>query len=83
MMNDTYNGNWGDMDEEFKEELIRLIPHILAPENLVVKKINNKDLNSSEMKEYIESYFTLFQSDSLPQAQSIYESTIDKQMHIN
>ena len=48
----------------------------------MVKKINSKDLNCFEMKEYIESYFTLFQSDTLPQAQSIYESTIDKQMNI-
>ena len=80
--NKSYNGNWGKMDEEFKEELVILIPNILAPENLVVKKINSKDLNCFEMKEYIESYFTLFQSDTLPQAQSIYESTIDKQMNI-
>ena len=80
--NSKYDGNWGAMDEEFKEELVLLIPKLLAPENLVFKKINSKDLNGFEMKEFIESYFTLFQSDTLPQAQSIYESTIDKQMHI-
>ncbi|CAO1438850.1 unnamed protein product [Diamesa serratosioi] len=77
-----YDGRWSKMDEEFKEELVLLIPKLLAPENLVLKKINSKDLNGFEMKEYIESYFTLFQSDTLPQAQSIYESTIDKQMNI-
>ena len=77
-----YDGSWGKIDEEFKQELVILIPKILAPENIVLKKINNKDLNCFEMKEYIESYFTLFQSDTLPEAQSIYESTIDKQMNI-
>lgn len=77
-----YNGQWKLMDEEFKEELEVIIGKLLSPENLVLKKINGKDLKGVELKEYIESYFKLFQSDTLPQAQSIYESTIDKQMNI-
>lgn len=70
------------MDEEFKEELQKIIEDLLTADNLVLKKINSKDLKGVEMKEYIDSYFKLFQSDDLPQAQSIYESTIDKQMSI-
>lgn len=77
-----YDGQWKLMDEEFRDELIVIIEKLLGPDNLVLKKINSKDLKGFEMKEYIESYFTLFQSDTLPQAQSIYESTIDKQMSI-
>lgn len=77
-----YNGQWKLMDEEFKDELVMIIEKLLGPENLVLKKINGKDLKGFELKEYIESYFKLFQSDTLPQAQSIYESTIDKQMNI-
>ncbi|KAL7014015.1 hypothetical protein ACKWTF_015698 [Chironomus riparius] len=78
----TYDGRWSKMDEEFKEELQKVIEHLLLPNNVILKKINSKDLKGSEMKEYIDSYFQLFQSDTLPQAQSIYESTIDKQMSI-
>ena len=70
------------MDEEFKDELVIIIEKILKPDNLILKKINEKDLKSVELKEYIESYFKLFASDTLPQALSIYESTIDKQMNI-
>jgi hypothetical protein len=77
-----YDGKWSKMDEEFKEELVKIIPDLLAPENLVLKKINSKDLKAFELKEYIENYFELFQSNELPQAQSIYESTIEKQMNI-
>lgn len=78
----NYDGRWGLMDDEFKLELVIIIEKLLGPENLVLKKINGKDLKGHELKEYIQSYFTLFQSDTLPQAQSIYESTIDKQMNI-
>ena len=78
----SYDGNWKQMDEEFKDELKLIIEKLLGPDNLVLKKINGKDLKGQELKEYIESYFILFQSDTLPQAQSIYESTIDKQMSI-
>ncbi|CRK90025.1 CLUMA_CG003750, isoform A [Clunio marinus] len=77
-----YDGQWKLMDEEFKDELVVIIEKLLKPENLILKKINSKDLKGFEVKEYIQSYFTLFQSDTLPQAQSIYESTIDKQMNI-
>lgn len=78
----NYDGQWAKMDEEFKEELQKIIEHLLQPQNVILKKINSKDLKGSEMKEYIDSYFQLFQSDTLPQAQSIYESTIEKQMSI-
>lgn len=78
----NYNGCWSDMDEEFKTGLESIIENLLKPENLVLKKINNKALYGFEMKEYIDSFFQLFQSDLLPQAQSIYESTVEKQMSI-
>lgn len=77
-----FDGRWKLMDEEFKEELQIIIEKLLAPEKLILKKINSKDLRGFEVKEYIESYFKLFQSEKLPEAQSIYESTIDKQMGI-
>ena len=80
--NSKHVRSWHKMAEKFKNDLLILIPKILAPENLVVKKINSKDLNCFEMKEYIESYFTLFQSDTLPEAQSIYDLTIHTKMKL-
>jgi hypothetical protein len=68
------------MDEDFKDEIEKLIKHLLEPERLVFKKINGKDLKGIEFREYVDQYFKLFQSDELPQAQSIYESTVEKQM---
>lgn len=80
--NKTYNGNWKEMEEDFRDELKLLIEDLAAPDNLVIKTINGKELNGAEMKQLIESYLTLFQSDKLPKAQSIYESTIDQQMNV-
>jgi len=77
-----FDGNWGAMDEDFKEELVKLIEELLRPEKLIVKKINGTQLNGNEFLEYVNQYFKLFQSDELPPPQTIYESTIDKQMNL-
>lgn len=78
--NVEYDGSWKMMDEEFKDELVIVIEKLLGEENLVLKKIDGKNLKASEFKEYMVAYFKLFESDELPQALSIYESTIERQM---
>lgn len=70
------------MDDEFKEEIEKLIDHLLKPDNLVPKRMNGKDLTSSEFLAYIDQYFKLFQSNLLPEAQSIYETTVEQQLSI-
>lgn len=77
-----YNGCWKLMEEEFKEEFFIIIEELLGPDKLVVKKINGKDLDGAEYEQYLESYFGIFQSETLPEPESIYESTIEKQMSI-
>ena len=68
------------MSEDFRSQIIQLIENVLRPENLVVKKFAENDLKGQEFYEYIEDYFNLFQSDNLPQAQTIYQSAIEKYM---
>lgn len=67
------------MDEDFKDELFNVIESLLKYEMLSVKKINGKDLKGSEYLEYMLQYYKIFQSDEIPQTQSIYESTVEKQ----
>lgn len=81
-VDEPYNGNWKAMDEDFKDELKSLIEKLLNPSSLVLKKINSKELNGAEMKHYIEHYLKLFQSDDLPPALSIYESTVETQINL-
>lgn len=68
------------MDEDFRDELKLLIESIFKPEALVIKKIDGKDLIASEYQSYTEKFLKLFQSDDLPKPQSIYETTVEKQL---
>ena len=68
------------MDDEFKDELIFLINHLLKPDRLTLKKFNGCNVKGHEFLEYINQYFLLFQSDELPQAQTIFDATVEKQM---
>jgi len=77
-----YDGNHGEMDNEFRIELIKLIELLLSPKNLVTKKINRKKLTSTEYFEYVKNYLINFQSRELPKPQTIYESTVKKQLSI-
>jgi hypothetical protein len=70
------------MDEDFKDELELLINALLSPDKLVVKQINGKSLKSSEYLAYVEHFFKLFQTDSLPLTRSIYEATVEKQLDL-
>lgn len=70
------------MDEEFKEKFFTVIQHLLRKENLVPKKINGDYVKGAQFLQYILQYFELFQTDEIPRAQSIYESTIEQQMNI-
>ncbi|KAL7014856.1 hypothetical protein ACKWTF_016156 [Chironomus riparius] len=76
-----YDGNWGEMDEEFVKELAILIDHLLKPERLVLKKVNQNKLQAAEYFGYLDEYFHLFQSEEIPEAKTIYEITVDKNMN--
>jgi len=73
----NYDGSWSGMDEEFKEELQGLVEFLLLPENLIIKKINSMDISVKEMKQYIQDYLKLFQSNQIPKVSSIYELTVE------
>lgn len=70
------------MDDEFRDEFFKIVEHLLRKENLIPKKINGDYVIGTEFLQYIMQYFELFQSNRIPKAQSIYESTIEQQMNI-
>lgn len=41
-----------DIDDEFKKELINLVPLLLAPENLVEKEINGSKVTCRDLVQY-------------------------------
>lgn len=68
------------MDEEFQEELMKLIANILNSEKLAVKNVNGSDQTGNDYLKFIESQLKTFQTDEALQAQTVYDSTIKKEM---
>jgi hypothetical protein len=73
-----FNGNWGVIDKPFVDHLKVLVPSILAPENLSVKKIAGEEMTGEKLYWHMQFYLKLFQSSKFPTAKSIYDSTVAK-----
>jgi atlastin len=59
-------------------QLKKLVPSILAPENLVVKKFAEKEVTGESLYWDMQSYLQLFASQDIPHPRSIFESTVIK-----
>ena len=80
--NSSYDGRWQQIDEEFLQTMEELFPIILSPSNLTLKTINGVPIKAFELSVYVKQYVDLFKSENMPEAKSIYESTLDKQFQI-
>lgn len=58
--NDNYTGDVSVIDREFRNQLTVLIPRILNPENLVIKKINGENLKIRDLAQSIRIYFNCY-----------------------
>lgn len=76
----TYDGRWGSMDEDFARELKASITELLKPEKLVVKKVNNVEMTSASLNDYLRDVFNIFKTSKAPKASTIYESTVESFM---
>jgi hypothetical protein len=73
-----YDGHWSEIDPVFIEQLKKLVPSMLATENLTVKKIAGKEVTGESLYWYMQSYLKLFVSGIVPSPKSIYEATVTK-----
>lgn len=80
--NSSFDGRWSAIDEDFVESMKELFPILLAPSNLTVKTINNVPIKAFELSVYVKQYVDLFKSEHMPEAKTIYESTLDNQLQI-
>lgn len=78
--NSAYDGRWSSMDEDFLSELTNLIPTLLSIDNLIVKKVNGFEITGAMANDCFQRYLRLFQSSSVIQPQSIYETTVENFM---
>ncbi|KAJ8723619.1 hypothetical protein PYW07_007599 [Mythimna separata] len=72
-----FSGKLSDIDGEFKSCLKKLVPMLLAPENLVTKKIGGQTVKARDLLNYFKSYVEVFNSEELPNPMTILQATAE------
>ncbi|KAK8780518.1 hypothetical protein V5799_018141, partial [Amblyomma americanum] len=74
---ESFCGCLEDVHPEFKENLQKLVPWLLAPENLVVKKVSGEKITCQELMNYFKIYTKTFQGGNLPEPKSMLQATAE------
>lgn len=69
--NPNFDGRLSEIESEFKVQLKTLVPMLLAPENLVTKKIDGQVVKARDLLEYFKSYIKIYKGDELPEPKSM------------
>lgn len=80
LINNNSTGAWNSIDQDFVDNLRNVIVSLFAPNNLVKKKIFNKEVTASEFGEYATTFLRTYESEDLPRVDSIYASLSEKLM---
>ncbi|KAL7833398.1 hypothetical protein AOLI_G00283580 [Acnodon oligacanthus] len=75
--NPHFDGRLKDIDDEFKKELVNLIPLLLAPENLVEKEIGGSKVTCRDLLQYFKAYMKIYQGEELPHPKSMLQATAE------
>ncbi|XP_051529300.1 atlastin-2-like isoform X1 [Myxocyprinus asiaticus] len=75
--NPHFDGRLRDIDEEFKRELVNLVPLLLSPENLVVKEIGGSKVTCRDLVQYFKAYMKIYQGEELPHPKSMLQATAE------
>ncbi|XP_030753840.1 atlastin-like, partial [Sitophilus oryzae] len=70
-------GRLSEIDQEFKDNLRILVPMLLAPENLVLKKINGEKVKVRDFVQYCKSYMQIYEGNELPEPKSMLVATAE------
>ncbi|XP_046476385.1 atlastin isoform X4 [Neodiprion pinetum] len=75
--NPNFDGRLAEIESEFKVQLKTLVPMLLAPENLVTKKIDGQVVKARDLLEYFKSYIKIYKGDELPEPKSMLVATAE------
>lgn len=64
-------GNLKQIDKEFIKYVKELVPALFAPENLIIKKINNRSVRVSDLFTYLQVYVNVFNENKLPEPTTV------------
>ncbi|KAL1414026.1 hypothetical protein MTO96_007770 [Rhipicephalus appendiculatus] len=71
----SFDGRLADIKEVFRENLLQLVPSILAPRNLLVKEINGRKLSCQDLMIFFKTYVDVFKRGDLPEPTSMLLAT--------
>ncbi|XP_056590682.1 atlastin-2 isoform X5 [Triplophysa dalaica] len=71
--NPNFDGRLRDIDDEFKRELVNLVPLLLSPENLVEKEIGGSKVTCRDLLQYFKAYMKIYQGEELPHPKSMLQ----------
>lgn len=75
--NPDFDGKLSDIEPDFKKQLHKLVPMMLASENLVVKEIAGQKVKAKELLQYFKSYLEIYKGDELPEPKSMLVATAE------
>ena len=62
-----------DLTEEFRSELLELVPSLFDSEHLTPKLINGERVRTQDLFDYFQKYVDIFNSDEVPEAVTIFK----------
>lgn len=66
-----FNGDLKQIDSDFIKYVKELAPSLLAPKNLVVKKINGQKIRARDLVTFFQTYIDIFNGDTLPEPKTM------------
>lgn len=70
--NDNFRGELQEIDEQFRNMLLKLVPALFSPENLVIKKINGEKVRARDLVKYFKTYLDSFNNIGLLDAPTAF-----------
>ncbi|KAJ8002153.1 hypothetical protein DPEC_G00176870 [Dallia pectoralis] len=75
--NPSFDGRLTDIDDDFKTQLVSLVPILLSPENLVEKEIGGFKVTCRDLVQYFKAYMKIYQGEELPHPKSMLQATAE------
>lgn len=68
----NFTGDLRQIHPDFLKHVKELAPALLAPENLVLKKINGQNIRARDFVTYLQAYLNVFNGNSLPEPKTVF-----------
>jgi len=73
----SFDGRLSEIEPDFQSCLQKLVPMLLAPENLILKEIGGHKVKAKELLQYFKSYINIYSGDELPEPKSMLVATAE------